>query len=143
VRRTTHRVHNTVSFFFQFVAAHGVGSPQKIIQYKFLWLRLSNFTQDLGSSSGFSYGTFILLCFCGEVLSCYGSLSSMSQGMKLIHVLLGSSSICFALFLFFTCTAAHYATQEVRNPRYSYYHYHYYFLLLTFSCFAGGKAAGE
>ncbi|XP_021920311.1 gustatory and odorant receptor 24-like [Zootermopsis nevadensis] len=95
------------------VANKGVGRTEKIAQYKFLWLRLSYLTQDLGNSMGFSYGALIVLCFAAQVLSCYGFLSSIGQGIKLTQVTLAAATTFIGLLLFCICSAANCATQQV------------------------------
>jgi hypothetical protein len=95
------------------VATHGFGNVRKIIQYKFLWLRLSDITQRFGNSKGFSYGSFFVICFCAQVLSSYGTLLGFSRQLELIHILLTSASLFLAVLLLCICTAAQEATKEV------------------------------
>jgi hypothetical protein len=111
------------SFCFQYLSVRDAGSHHKIVKYKFLWLQLSNLTQDLGNSMGFSYGALIVLCFSAQVLGCYGSLLNLTQGFKVINAVLAAASIFFAVMLFCICSAAQFATQEVSNRRYYYYNY--------------------
>lgn len=103
------------SFYFQYVSGREAGSHHKVSQYKFLWLRLSNLTQDLGNSMGFSYGALFVLCFSAQVLGCYGSLLNLSQGFKLINAVLAVASMFFAMALFYVCSVAQFVTQEVTN----------------------------
>jgi hypothetical protein len=112
-RTSNYKLHNLL--VFQYTATHGVGPIHKIVQYKFLWLRLSYLTQELGNSMGFSYGSFVVLCFSAQVLSSYGSLLGIHQGVKLIHTLLIFASLFIALILYCICTAAQNATQEVQK----------------------------
>jgi hypothetical protein len=105
--------------FFQELSNHGVGLTDKISQYKFLWLRLSYLTQDLGSSMGLSYVVIIVLCFSVQVTSCYGCLSSIVQGFKIISLALASASTVVAVSLFCICNAAKFATDEVSNCSHS------------------------
>jgi hypothetical protein len=117
--RTTPRCTPEISFlssrqiFFQYAATHGIGRVHKILHYKFLWLRLSNLTQDYGNCMGISYGAFFVICFCVQVLSSYGSLLGATRELKLMHVVLTSASLFLALLLLCICTAAQEATQEV------------------------------
>ena len=103
------------SFHFQDISGGETGSHHKIFQYKFLWLRLSNLTQDLGNSMGFSYGALFVLCFSAQVLGCYGFLFNLTQGFKLINVVLAATSTFLAVALFYLCSTAQFVTQEVTN----------------------------
>jgi hypothetical protein len=101
------------SFYFQYISGREAGSHYEIFQYKFLWLRLSNVTQDLGNSMGFSCGALFVLCFSTQVLGYYGSLFNLNQGFGLINAVLAVASTFLAVTLFYICSAAQRVTQEV------------------------------
>ncbi|XP_069696037.1 gustatory and odorant receptor 24-like [Periplaneta americana] len=99
--------------FAQYISAYGFGHPEKISQYKYLWLQLANLTQSLGSSNGITYGVYILVCFVYQVLACYGCLTTIREEINLVNVTLMLTTISFDLVLLLFGTIAEMATKEV------------------------------
>ncbi|XP_069668999.1 gustatory and odorant receptor 24-like [Periplaneta americana] len=83
--------------------------PNKICQYKKLWLRLKQLTQDLGSSSGYTYGGQALLHFTLNVLMIFAFLVELCENFNYCYL---TSGLLFQAIILLECDAAEKATQE-------------------------------
>jgi hypothetical protein len=97
---------------FQHLSSRGFGKIRKISSYRTLWLHLSKLTQDLGNSTGLTYGGQILLLFAITVLVVYGFMIELTEGFSFI---LFSSGLLFEVIIFLQCNSAHGVASEVRT----------------------------
>ncbi|KDR19190.1 hypothetical protein L798_06244 [Zootermopsis nevadensis] len=81
----------------------------KISSYSKFWLRLRKLMQDLGSSSGFTYGGQILIYFAMSVLLSYGFMVDLGDNYNYAAV---SSALLFQIVIFVQCNSAQEATNE-------------------------------
>lgn len=70
--------------------------------------------QDLGSSSGFTYGGQILIYFAMSVLLSYGFMVDLGDNYNYAAV---SSALLFQIVIFVQCNSAQEATNEASTVR--------------------------
>ncbi|KAJ4432619.1 hypothetical protein ANN_21242 [Periplaneta americana] len=97
----------------EYITVHVSPRPDKISQYRHLWVKMSELTQDFGSSHGIMYGNYILIFFVSLVLYSYGALTFIYQEMNIVNsFLIGTTIGCIAVFYKF-CSAAQNTTTKV------------------------------
>jgi glycerol-3-phosphate acyltransferase PlsY len=86
-------------------------------QYKYLWLRLSALTQDLGHCMGRTYGTFTLFSFGLLVGTCFGFLVSVTRAYTM-----STHAFLCGIFFFFTILYSQGASAQMATDKVSSHH---------------------
>lgn len=94
---------------------HGFRCTDKIVQFRFLWLRLSKMTQNIGRSMGLTYATSTLFCFGVLVISSYGFLVSVRTGFTTLTQSLACGILSTLATLYMQCATAQWASEEVSS----------------------------
>ncbi|XP_023716992.1 gustatory and odorant receptor 24-like [Cryptotermes secundus] len=92
---------------------HGFSHVHALVKFKFLWLRLSRLTKDLGSCTGLSYAKYFLFCFGVSVSTSYGFLVSIRRDYNPFTYALFISTFVVSGILYAQCVSAQMATDEV------------------------------
>ncbi|KAJ9590819.1 hypothetical protein L9F63_016150, partial [Diploptera punctata] len=91
----------------------GYNCGEKVREFKMLWLRLAELTQEFGNSLGYSYICHIVVYFVQQVLAVYGFLAEMDKGFTTTRFGFIVSIIMFTYAIFIICSCAHRTTQKV------------------------------
>jgi phosphatidylglycerophosphate synthase len=82
----------------------------KISSYGKIWLRLRKLMQDLGSSTGFTYGGQTLLFFTMSLLLSYGFMVELEDNFNYAAL---TTALLFQAVIFSQCNSAQNASNEV------------------------------
>jgi hypothetical protein len=114
---TTISVSINLNLFLQGLQNHGFRQNDKVVQFKFLWLRLSKLTQNIGRSMGFTYAMYTLYCFVVLVTASYAFLVSVRNGFTMLTQAQSFGILIALATLYAQCTNAQSATEEVSSHK--------------------------
>ncbi|KAJ9593268.1 hypothetical protein L9F63_015182, partial [Diploptera punctata] len=77
-----------------------------------LWCCLSKLTQDLGNTTGYTYGSLMILYFTMKLLGTYGFMSQIKLGKIWITVGFLVTAVIYTWLIFVLCNAAHRVTNK-------------------------------
>ncbi|PSN30140.1 hypothetical protein C0J52_26410 [Blattella germanica] len=99
--------------FTKVVDTTTAADPSKIIQYKFLWLKMSKLAQNLGGAMGYTYMSLLVQCFICLIPNVYSYMSYIGGQSMGDYRLLGMSTCFFIFAIYVICSSADNTTHKI------------------------------